>query len=89
MIPPASCEKPHGHGHGAQSHITVPLEHAAVHACMIITMPHVHAAMTLPRAQKMDGKACFGRPMIVRLDKFENDNLDYKPTATPAQQPKQ
>ncbi|EFJ50083.1 hypothetical protein VOLCADRAFT_104028 [Volvox carteri f. nagariensis] len=29
--------------------------------------------------KKMDGKGCFGRPMIVRLDKFCGDDLAYSP----------
>lgn len=27
--------------------------------------------------QTMDGKLCFGRPMIVRADKFVDDDLGY------------
>ncbi|GLC49404.1 hypothetical protein PLESTB_000215600 [Pleodorina starrii] len=35
--------------------------------------------------RKMDGKGCFGRPMIVRLDKFCGDDLAYAPKAQGAQ----
>ncbi|PNW74169.1 hypothetical protein CHLRE_13g588050v5 [Chlamydomonas reinhardtii] len=44
------------------------------------------AAVSLPNGleladvcKKMDGKSCFGRPMIVRLDKFCGDDLAYTP----------
>ncbi|PNH02879.1 hypothetical protein TSOC_011109, partial [Tetrabaena socialis] len=31
--------------------------------------------------KKVDGKLCFGRPMIVRMDKFCGDDLAYLPKA--------
>ncbi|KAG2497260.1 hypothetical protein HYH03_004844 [Edaphochlamys debaryana] len=42
-----------------------------------VTLKAVHDPEDV--CKKMDGKACFSRPMIVRLDKFCGDDLAYAP----------